>query len=345
MIEFRRETKTARLHDPRKGFELAEIESEVRYDPLTGRSARICHFSLGKTPPPAELQAMAQSTREQCPFCPERVQLVTPRFPEDLIRGGRLSRGGATVFPNLFPYDDISAVAVMCGEHFLPMQAMPEQPIVDGLTAARDFIAAVSTRLADRAAYGLVNWNYMPPAGASQVHPHMQVVVTSSPGNALSRELAAEQEYQRRCGRTYAADLLAAEKGGARWIGASGSACWFAPFAPSGVRGDCCALFPGRATYTELTDADIADFVAGLTRILKSFAAAGLWSFNLSFFPEAFGARGDRHWLSARLLPRFYLNPLLHVTDVACLHLHLEERFAMVSPEETAAMLRQEFGQ
>jgi hypothetical protein len=49
--------------------------------------------------------------------------------------------------------------------------------------------------------------------------------------------------------------------------------------------------------------------------------------------------------MSAKLLPRFYISPRLHVTDVSNLHLHREQRFAMIYPEETAAMLRQEFSQ
>ena len=51
MIDFRAEKKLARLHDPRKGFALVEVEAEVRYHPLTGESARICHFALTVVPP------------------------------------------------------------------------------------------------------------------------------------------------------------------------------------------------------------------------------------------------------------------------------------------------------
>jgi hypothetical protein len=43
------------------------------------------------------------------------------------------------------------------------------------------------------------------------------------------------------------------------------------------------------------------------------------------------------------LLPRFYLNPKLHVTDASYLQLLLEERFAMAYPEQTAEMLRAAF--
>jgi hypothetical protein len=39
-------------------------------------------------------------------------------------------------------------------------------------------------------------------------------------------------------------------------------------------------------------------------------------------------------------LPRFYLNPALHISDASYMHLLLEERFAMIHPEQVAARLR-----
>jgi galactose-1-phosphate uridylyltransferase len=78
--------------------------------------------------------------------------------------------------------------------------------------------------------------------------------------------------------------------------------------------------------------------------VLAAFAARGLWTFNLCLMPDAFGAPAVKHWLTARLLPRFYLNPKLYVSDASYLQLLLEERFAMLTPEEVAADLRARFG-
>jgi galactose-1-phosphate uridylyltransferase len=127
---------------------------------------------------------------------------------------------------------------------------------------------------------------------------------------------------------------------GERWIGESGSVLWLAPFVPTGILGDCIALFPGRATVTELSDAEIADFATGLRTALRGYATRGLWSFNLVFQPDRAAADAGRHWLTARLVPRLYINPALHVTDVAYMQLILEERFAMTYPEDNAALLR-----
>jgi UDPglucose--hexose-1-phosphate uridylyltransferase len=342
-IEFRREVKKARLLDPRRGFDEVEVESEVRFDPLTQATSRICHFSL-KAAPPTDLDQILAASRSRCPFCPESIASLTPRYPDSLMPGGRLARGEAALFPNLFPYDDFSAVAVMSGEHYLPMAAIPERIVTDALGLAREFLArAFASVAAPREHYGIVTWNYMPPAGATQVHPHMQVVFTRHPGNALVRELDAEAAYRTRHGSNYCEDLVARERGGERWIGSSGSVLWFAPFAPSGVLGDCRAVFPGRSTIAELGEAGLADFASGLSRALRGFSKLGLWSFNLTLFPDHEGAGAQRHWLTARLLPRLYLNPGLHVPDVAYLQLLLEERFAMAYPEATAAALRESF--
>jgi galactose-1-phosphate uridylyltransferase len=339
MIDFRAEKKLARLHDPRQGFALTAVEAEVRYHPLTGESARICHFSL-KASPPVELDAMVATSASACPFCPAQLATITPRFPDELLPGGRLGRGGAVVFPNLFPYDDVSGIAVLCEEHFHPMGAIPERLVVDGLTAARDFTRVVAPRVAGRDAYGIVTWNYMPPAGGTQVHPHMQVVVTATPGNAVVRLLAASDHYLARAGRPFPRDLLEAERGGARWIGEAGRIAWLVPFAPIGVLGDAMAIFRERATIAELDDGDIAAFAASLVRMLAGFAARGLWSFNLSLLPDRLGATGDRHWLTAHLVPRLWLNPRLHVGDASHFQLLLGERFAMRHPEAVAADLR-----
>lgn len=339
MIEFRRERKVACLHDPRRDFALADIESEVRFDPLTAESARICHFAL-RAPPPSALEPLVVASRAACPFCPERLERVTPRFAADVVAGGRMHVGMATVIPNLFPYDDVSAIAVLGREHFLPMDSVPAALVVDGLLAARELMAAVRSRVAGDA-YGIVTWNYMPPAGASQVHPHLQVIVSQDPGNGLRRLLLAERRYRSETGRTYAAELLASEaRAGERWIGERGRVAWFAPFTPTGLLGDCAAVFRDRAALPDLAPSDLEDFATSLVALLAAFAARGLWSFNLCFLPAPFGASPDEHWLTAKLLPRLYLNAELHVSDVAYLHLLLEERFAMVRPEEVAAALR-----
>ncbi len=339
LIELRRVRKVARVHDPRRDYELTELESEIRYDPLTGDSSRICHFAF----PPREVPDLAElgtRTRTACPFCPGKVESVTPHYPKDVLPQGRLSRGEALLFPNLFPYDDVSAIVAMTREHFVPMDALPSAVIADAFKLARTFIIALVPSLGAREAYGIVTWNYMPPAGASQVHPHLQVIVTDTPGNQLRRELEAEARFLARHGRPYLEALLETERGGERWLSEEGGLAWRVPFCPAGMLGDAQAVFTEHATLAECSDAEIDAFAASLARVLAAYAHLGHWSFNLTLMPDAANERSGRHRLTARLLPRFYLHPHLHNSDVAYLQLLLNEKFAMLPPERHAAALR-----
>ncbi|OGA21314.1 MAG: hypothetical protein A3H34_01770 [Betaproteobacteria bacterium RIFCSPLOWO2_02_FULL_67_19] len=340
-IEFRVTKKVARLHDPRKAFELVEIESEVRTDPLTGETARICHFAFPARERP-ELDALVAGTQPSCPFCPQRIETVTPRFPEALVPGGRLRRGEALLFPNLFPYDDVSAIVSLSRAHFLPMDALPAAIIGDAFKLAREFIQRTAPTLAAARSWGIVTWNYMPPAGASQVHPHLQVIVTDAPGNALRRELEAETRFLERHGVPYAQALGVAERGrGECLVLEEGAVTWSVPFCPVGMLGDAEARIAGRSTLGECSEAEIEVLARTLSRLCAAYARLGMWSFNLTFFPDAEQERSGRHWLTVRLLPRFYLHPHLHNSDVAYLQLLLGEKFGMVYPEAHAAALRQ----
>ena len=344
-IEFRVTKKLARIHDPRKDFALAEIESEVREDPLTGDTARICHFSFPPRKLP-DLGDMVEATRAACPFCPGKISQVTPRYPDALLSGGRAQRGEATLFPNLFPYDDLSAIIVMSSAHFVPMDALPAPMIADALKLARDFIARAAPTLAGPQTWGIVTWNYMPPAGASQVHPHLQVIVTDAPGNSLRRELAAETRFLARHGLAYAKALDACERDGetGRRVLREEGIAWSVPFCPVGMLGDAEARFAGRATLGACGDGEIEAFARSLARICAAYARLGMWSFNLTLLPDAEQESSGRHWLTARLLPRFYLNPQLHNSDVAYLQLLLGEKFGMIHPEAHAAALREQLG-
>ena len=314
----------------------------MRYHPLTGDTARLCHFTIDRAPPVDFDEAIA-STRADCPFCPERVLDVTPRFEADLAPEGRVRRGEAVVFPNLFPYDDYSAITVVSAAHSLSMADMPVRVIVDALGASLDFLRIVDRRVGkgDQLSFPLVTWNFMPPAGGSQIHPHLQVIHTSQPTNGQRRLLAAETAWAEANGRAFAADLSEAERARAeRWIGESGGTQWLVPFLPTGMLGDCMALFPGRAAVTDLNEADLVDFATGLRWALAGYAEWGLQSFNLVITGDASGGAADRRWVTASVVPRFYVNPVMRSCDVAYMQLCLDENFAMIYPEETAERLR-----
>ncbi len=199
-IEFCRQEKTARCLDPRKGFEESRVGTEIRWDPLTGESARLGHF-VGFKFLPVDFTREIEESRPGCPFCPERILEVTPKFPPDLVPNGRVQRGEAVVFPNLSPYGEHSAVAVMCREHFIAPSGFTPPMLSDAFRACIDYFDHI-THLPGTD-FTIISWNYMPAAGSSQVHPHLQVYASEAPGSLLAPSLPQADAISRpRGGRT-----------------------------------------------------------------------------------------------------------------------------------------------
>jgi galactose-1-phosphate uridylyltransferase len=338
MLNFEADKKTTVVLDTRAGGERKTIPSEVRRDPLTGRTARICHFMELKWQKP-DFKKLVAGTESWCPFCPERVLQVTPQFPPEVVAAGRLTRGDMVLFPNLAPYDALSAVATFGDRHFTPMTDFTPERIAQAFGLAQDFFRAVDAAGHPESVYHLVNWNHMPPAGSSLIHSHLQVFASSHAPNLLAQELDAAERYFARTGRVFWDDLLAHERqAGARHLGAVGRAHFLQSFAPLGVAGDVLAIVEGVATTLELTDADLLALGEGLCATMRAYDALGIYGFNMNYFP---GKAGDRHARFHLLFsPRTFFNQALGATDVGALRNLYNESICMAYPEEIAERLR-----
>lgn len=114
MIRFKKLEENAVLCNPLKNFEIDSQPIEYREDPLSGltcfvRTGRAFWAGIYKTDE-AVLNKLVEETRGRCFFCPEKVETSTPKFTTDFISKGRLSRGEATLFPNLFAHKQFSGV-------------------------------------------------------------------------------------------------------------------------------------------------------------------------------------------------------------------------------------------
>lgn len=88
MIEFKTRVLTTTIMDPRDNFNRKEIETEIRFDPLTGESSRLAHFGMIK---PQKEDFSSWDTPEnhsRCPFCPPNIEKITPRFPPEHLPEG-----------------------------------------------------------------------------------------------------------------------------------------------------------------------------------------------------------------------------------------------------------------
>lgn len=314
-MELRREQTTAELLDPRQGFERVRLPLEVRWDPLTGQSCRL--LPEGSLPPPEQqdLEMLAEKTRPACPFCAERIETVTPRFPPEVVPESRIRRGEAVLFPNLVPYAKWSSVSVYSPErHLLRLDELTPTLLGDNLLAQVAFAQAVLRHDAS-SRWVSVNANQLPPSGSSIFHPHLQGAANPEPTTVQrlldEADVRAYVELERRDGE--------------RLIGSTGRVAWMAAFAPVGPA-ELRAFVDG-----ELDETAVAELADGLSRALRLYASLGFQSFNLALTGGVL-----------RLVGRAYFGPLLRSDAMWSERLHWEAA-TDIAPETVAERGRELF--
>jgi UDPglucose--hexose-1-phosphate uridylyltransferase len=340
-MQFERIKKETVILNPQKDMAEQRIPSEIRSDPLTGRTARICHFMELHWEKP-DFEALIDGTEAWCPFCGDRVLTVTPCFPKDLIPEGRMQKGHMVLFPNIAPYDSIGAVATFGARHYIPMTAFQPEHIASAFGFALDFFRRIETTGHPESVYHIINWNYMPPAGSSLIHPHLQVFSTSSAPNLVRQELEASKNYLDRHGSNFWDDLVNSEKQtNERYLGQMGRSHWMTAFAPMGVAGDVLAVMKDARTTLDLNDQDLSDLATGLVKVMAEYDKMGIYSFNMNFFT---GAKTDDHFRFHLLFsPRTFFNQKLGTPDIGALRNLFNETLCMAFPEKINTLLKQGF--
>jgi galactose-1-phosphate uridylyltransferase len=289
-----------------------------------------------------DFEALVAGTQQTCPFCPDKVFGITPLFPPEILPEGRLVLGDMVLFPNLAPYDSLGAVATLGSRHYLPMDEIEPQRIANGFRLALDFFKRIQASGHEEAVYNIINWNYMPPAGSSLIHPHLQVFASSSAPNLMREELQAAQHYMDQNRSNFWDDLVKIEiKTGSRYLGTIGRTHWLTAFAPMGVAGDVLAVVDGVHCTLELSQNDIDDLAQGLTRTMCAYQPTGIYSFNMNFFT---GKKGDAHARFHLLFsPRTFFNQTLGTPDIGALRNLFNETLCMAYPEEINSLLKEKF--
>jgi len=327
--------------DPNNNMQRKTIPSEIRKDPLTGKTSRICHFRPLKWEKP-DLDQLIAGTEKTCPFCPDKVMKITPCFPEDIVPEGRIVLNDKVLFPNIAPYDILGAVATLGDRHYIPMTDFECERLADGFRLAIKFFQHVNRIHHPESVYHLVSWNYMPASGSSVIHPHYQVFATSYAPNQLRAELQAAEKYMQKTGTNYWDDLVKAEKAAKeRFLGRIGRSNWMTVFAPLGVAGDVVAVVDDISSTLDLSDDDLTDLAKGLNNLMAAYDKIGIYNFNVSFYPGAAGDEFTRFHLV--FSPRTYFSEALGTPDVAALRNLGNEGVCMAFPEDINKMLIPEF--
>lgn len=323
------------------GAQPVRVWSEVRRDPLTGRSGRVAHFK-GFTLVPPDLSRVVSDSRPACPFCPDRVLDVTPQLSIKAVPSGRIRRGEAVLFPNISPYDRSSVVTVLSREHFLEANQFSSAQLVDSIMATIEYFRTLPRP--GRGTHSVITWNYMPPSGATQVHAHFQAFSTNRPGSILEEEVRRSRSFWRRHGRPYWAELAEVEEAQLdRFVAKGRHTVWLTPFVSRSVISDAMTLFPEQAYLEDLGEAEVTEFVAGLRLALAAFHEEGVRAFNLAFYAAPRGEATPHFWLHARISPRIYFNPSILGSDTSAWQHLLDESVMVRSPEALAARLQHRF--
>ncbi len=340
-MQFQAIRKETLMLNPLEDMAERRVPTEIRNDPLTGRTARICHFRKFEWEKP-DLEALVAGTESWCPFCGEKVLQVTPCFPRDLIPEGRLQKGDMVIFPNIAPYDAVGAVATLGARHYTPMGEFTPQRVASAFGLALDFFRRVQASGHPEAVYHIINWNYMPPSGGSIIHPHLQIFSSSSAPNLMRQELEASKAYPEQHGTNFWEDLTAGEaQSKERYLGKIGRTHWMTAYAPMGVAGDVLAVVEDARCTLDLHPRDLEDMADGLIRVMAEYDKLGIFSFNMNFFT---GTEADDHFRFHLVFsPRTYFSHQLGTPDVGSLRSLYNETICMAFPEEINQILKKGF--
>jgi UDPglucose--hexose-1-phosphate uridylyltransferase len=347
VIHFESIASTFTIRNPQKDFLEDVFQVEVRRDPLLGDTSIYNPFLKDKAKAffgdsdPVLIQRLVEESTKTCIFCADRVEKSTPQYPPELVPGGRIRRGEALLFPNLFAIGKYHAVVSLSNAHFLKLSGFTPSLLENGFQAAREFLKAVY-RHDQSLLFVSVNVNYLFPAGASLVHPHLQMLVTPMAYSYQARLMEACGTYYQKKGSAYHADLIDAEKkAGSRYIAQTGRWHWMTAFSPLGSN-EVMAVQDRESDFAFLSDADIRDLSVGISKVLAFYENLGHLSFNYALYAARQPHAGEGHRCLLRIINRQNLYPNYRNDDYF-LQKMLQSELIINLPEELAPILRAYF--
>jgi galactose-1-phosphate uridylyltransferase len=343
-IEFWTFRSTAPFVNPLKNWELDEQVLEFRKDPLLGHVSIFSPAIQGKkdilfpAPDPAYVQSIADATKPNCFLCDGKWERMTPKYPDDLIPGGRLVKGETVLFPNLFPTASYHAVIMLGESHYRSLDNFPEDLLKDAFGLSVDFLGRVFKKNSEML-YTTINANYLPPAGSSVFHPHVQILISPVPSTHHERVLEASRRYYDQNGRSYWKDLVDVERSkGERYVANFGGSHWLMAFSPIGAN-EVLGVFPEKGNILKWGEDDITALARGVSLSLKFYHSLGFSTFNFSLFSSPLGDDSPCYGAFIRLVCRQNFVPHYR-TDDYYLQKLMENEIISTPPEELAKVFR-----
>jgi galactose-1-phosphate uridylyltransferase len=280
---------------------------------------------------------LIESSKTNCAFCPENIDEATPKFLPEISKRGRIRLGESTVFPNLFPFARYHAMATVTEKHYLAIEDFTHKQIEDTINASIEFFRRIASL---GAKYFSINWNHLPPSGASVIHPHFQLIGEGIPTHMTGTYLEASKGYYGETGENYWSNYIKEEeKSGERFIGRTGNSVWISSFAPLG-NNEISMVVEGKSSILELSKEDVSDISEGIGKIFKGYSNMGKTSFNFTTF-SGLRKMKDFH-LNAKIITRPNLQKYF-TADTGFMEAFHKERIVETLPESLAREFRRYF--
>ncbi len=343
MIKFEKTVRYSKILSPLKNFEETLVEFEYRLDPLTGRNTTVIKGMLGYVQKflrtdESILNSLVNSTRINCPFCPENLWSKTPMFTSDIVPEGRIKCGDALIVPNLLGHAERSVLAILSDKHHLKLNEISPKMLLDAFKCGLIYLKRLAEREPNER-FPVFIINYLPPAGSSIMHPHMQILVRETPFFLTKLLIEKSEEYYQRFGRKYWEDLLKIERNGDRYLFSENNVEWLVPFAPLRGIAEVQAIVSGRSNLLELKEEELRGLTEGLAKILKFYHQESLLSFNTILISGPLDQHLDYFDVNLRVMARPGLQGI-GFTDAWALPYFLWDGEAVEEPEKLAERIK-----
>jgi galactose-1-phosphate uridylyltransferase len=344
MIKFEKTVKKAKILNPLKDFKEDTITFEYRSDPLTARNTTVIKGMLGYiskflVSDEKLLNTLIEKTRTNCPFCPENVKNRTPMFTQDFLKEGRISVGDTVAVPNLLGHAERSILVVLSKEHHLKLDGFTPKLIFDGFRAGLAYLKRLS-EVDPSISFPVFVFNYLPPAGSSIFHPHMQVLVRDRPFHLVKLLIEKSKAYYESNKSSYWLDLIHEEKRGERYLFETNGVEWLVPFAPLRGLNEVQAIVSGKSNLLELNDKEWLGLAKGISKILQFYHREGYTSFNIILLSGPMDEHLDYFDVNLRMINRSGIQAL-SFTDAWALPYMLWDGEAVEEPEQLARRIRE----
>ena len=309
----------------RNMFSVTEIPTsngilQFREEHLTGFRCRISPERLKRH---IDQELYLNTDPGDCPFCPENILSVTPTFSD----GNRIIRGESVTFPNLYPFGERHSVTVITKKHFV--ETFSRGQVIDALSGQTEALLRAD-------GYPSINWNFLPSAGASLVHPHLQGISDHRPSLITERYFHASKTYFNATRKNYWDVIRELERESDRYLFGD-EILWSAHSVPLGER-EVRAILP-ISTLTEF-GSYLDSLADGILKILALYRKLGTCAFNMAIF---FDKAGNNNGFCAfcSFISRINPNPSSTSDSAFMERLHMEP-VILTLPEDLGNYFRME---